>query len=144
MKRVLAAAAAILTTIFTVSSPVAVSADTGLQDLFRREQTALGALPDQHLKTMLTAPRAKRGKGKAKPFAYSDAWLDAQPEPQGGDNWRCLSEALYFEARGETVKGQFAVAEVIMNRVKSARFPDTLCGVIHQGTGKNKKQSVKK
>jgi len=34
------------------------------------------------------------------------------------------------------VKGQFAVAEVIMNRVKSARYPDTICGVVHQGTGR--------
>ena len=48
----------------------------------------------------------------------------------------CLSEALYFEARGETLKGQFAVAEVIMNRVKSSRFPDNLCAVINQGTGR--------
>lgn len=48
----------------------------------------------------------------------------------------CLSEALYFEARGESVKGQFAVADVIMNRVEHAQFPDTVCGVIHQGTGR--------
>ena len=58
------------------------------------------------------------------------------PRRQGRSNWKCLAEALYFEARGETVKGQFAVAEVIMNRVKSARFPGSLCGVINQGTGK--------
>lgn len=49
---------------------------------------------------------------------------------------KCLAEALYFEARGESVRGQFAVAEVILNRVESSRFPDTLCGVIKQGTGK--------
>ena len=67
---------------------------------------------------------------------YSRAWIDSQPAASGGDDWQCLSEALYFEARGETVKGQFAVAEVIMNRVKSARFPTTVCGVINQGTGK--------
>ena len=47
-----------------------------------------------------------------------------------------LTEALYFEARGETVKGQFAVAEVILNRVSSPSFPDTICGVINQGTGR--------
>ena len=69
-------------------------------------------------------------------MSYSFAWLDAQPKASGGENWKCLSEALYFEARGETVKGQFAVAEVIVNRAKSARFPDTICGVIRQGTGK--------
>lgn len=62
-------------------------------------------------------------------------WIDAQPKATGGDEWRCLAEALYFEARGESVKGQFAVAEVIMNRVTSERFPASACGVINQGTG---------
>lgn len=67
---------------------------------------------------------------------FSKSWLDAQPKAKGSAQWKCLSEALYFEARGETVKGQFAVAEVILNRVKSTRFPGSLCGVINQGTGK--------
>ncbi len=71
--------------------------------------------------------------------SFSRAWVDAQPEPEGDEQWSCLSEALYFEARGETVKGQFAVAEVIMNRVKSSRFPETLCGVINQGTASGRK-----
>ncbi len=47
--------------------------------------------------------------------------------------WQCLSEALYFEARGETLLGQIAVAEVILNRVDSDAYPDTVCGVIRQG-----------
>ena len=67
---------------------------------------------------------------------FTRAWLAEQPKASGGEQWRCLAEALYFEARGETVKGQFAVAEVIMNRVKSAQFPGSLCSVINQGTGR--------
>lgn len=67
---------------------------------------------------------------------FSKSWLDAQPKAQGGPELQCLAEALYFEARGETVKGQFAVAEVILNRVESERFPGSACGVINQGTGK--------
>lgn len=67
---------------------------------------------------------------------FSKRWLDNQPKASGSADWRCLAEALYFEARGETVKGQFAVAEVILNRVKSDRFPGSACGVINQGTGK--------
>jgi len=47
--------------------------------------------------------------------------------------WRCLAEALYFEARGESLVGQVAVAEVILNRVDSDAFPDSICGVIRQG-----------
>ena len=50
--------------------------------------------------------------------------------------WKCLAEALYFEARGEPIEGQFAVAEVILNRVKSEEFPNSICGVINQGTGR--------
>ena len=68
--------------------------------------------------------------------SYTKSWLDQQNPATGDENWKCLSEALYFEARGESVRGQFAVAEVILNRVKSGRFPDTLCGVIRQGTGR--------
>ncbi|MBK0329072.1 cell wall hydrolase [Rhodobacteraceae bacterium F11138] len=88
-----------------------------------------------YLKSLLTATQPK---AELKPIAasYSKSWLDAQPRATGDAQWRCLSEALYFEARGENVKGQFAVAEVILNRVKSDRFPDTLCGVINQGTGR--------
>ncbi len=45
----------------------------------------------------------------------------------------CLSTALYFEARSESEKGQMAVAEVILNRVRSPKFPNTICGVVYQG-----------
>ena len=44
----------------------------------------------------------------------------------------CLGEALYYEARGEGTKGQEAVAEVILQRAKSGRHPDTVCGVVHE------------
>jgi len=52
------------------------------------------------------------------------------------ESWRCLAEAVYFEARGETTRGQFAVAEVILNRVDSKRYPNTVCGVVLQGAEK--------
>ena len=45
-------------------------------------------------------------------------------------------KADVIEARGESVKGQFAVAEVILNRVDSPTFPNPVCGVVHQGTGR--------
>ena len=46
---------------------------------------------------------------------------------------RCLATAIYFEARGEPVRGQVAVGQVIMNRVRSPAFPETICGVVYQG-----------
>jgi spore germination cell wall hydrolase CwlJ-like protein len=46
---------------------------------------------------------------------------------------RCLATAIYFEARGEPLRGQVAVAQVILNRVRSPIFPETICGVVYQG-----------
>lgn len=67
---------------------------------------------------------------------YTRAYLDGLDVTEGDAEWQCLTEALYFEARGEEVRGIFAVAEVILNRVDSSRFPETVCGVVRQGTGR--------
>ena len=45
---------------------------------------------------------------------------------------QCLSEALYFEGRSESEEGQLAIAEVILNRVLSKSFPNTICEVVRQ------------
>ncbi|MBZ6075942.1 cell wall hydrolase [Microvirga puerhi] len=45
---------------------------------------------------------------------------------------RCLAEAVYFEARSESEDGQAAVAQVVLNRVKSGLYPSTICGVVYQ------------
>jgi hypothetical protein len=45
---------------------------------------------------------------------------------------RCLAEAVYFEARGEAVRGQIAVAQVVLNRAFSGFYPTTVCGVVYQ------------
>ncbi len=45
---------------------------------------------------------------------------------------KCLTEAVYFEARGEAVRGQIAVAQVVMNRAFSGFYPNTVCGVVYQ------------
>jgi spore germination cell wall hydrolase CwlJ-like protein len=47
-------------------------------------------------------------------------------------NLECLARNVYFEARGEPVAGQFAVAEVTMNRKASRLFPRTVCGVVYE------------
>ena len=44
----------------------------------------------------------------------------------------CLANAVYFEARGEPVEGQLAVAEVVLNRTTSGRYPPTICDVVTQ------------
>ena len=71
-------------------------------------------------------------------FRYTDAALARMPVAHGGREWQCLAEALYFEARGESVKGQFAVAEVVLNRRDSSKFPNTVCNVVNQGVQNGK------
>jgi spore germination cell wall hydrolase CwlJ-like protein len=45
---------------------------------------------------------------------------------------KCLAEAVYFESRGEAVRGQIAVAQVVLNRAFSGYYPSTVCGVVYQ------------
>ena len=49
---------------------------------------------------------------------------------------RCLAEGIYFEARGEPLRGQLAVGRVILNRVKSSSYPNTICDVVYQNDHK--------
>ena len=67
---------------------------------------------------------------------FEEHFIREQPQASGGQAWRCLAEALYFEARGEDLKGIYAVGEVILNRVEDRRFPGSVCGVVNQGTGR--------
>ncbi len=69
------------------------------------------------------------------------AELDAMPRADGDAEWHCLTEALYFEARGENLQGQFAVSEVILNRRDSSKFPSSVCKVISQGSKSGKKHA---
>ena len=50
---------------------------------------------------------------------------------------KCLADAVYFEARGEAVRGQIAVAQVVMNRVFSGFYPNTVCGVVYQNKNRH-------
>jgi spore germination cell wall hydrolase CwlJ-like protein len=94
--------------------------------------------PAVDVRSLVPVPRATVASSRRSvpEMTLSRAWIDQQPDATGGAEWRCLAEALYFEARGETVEGQVAVAEVILNRVDNRAFPNTVCGVIRQGTGK--------
>jgi N-acetylmuramoyl-L-alanine amidase len=50
----------------------------------------------------------------------------------GNAEQECLANAVYFEAKGEPLRGQLAVAQVILNRTRSGRFPTSVCGVVKQ------------
>lgn len=54
--------------------------------------------------------------------AYAHEWTEEE----------CLAKNLYYEARGESTPGMIAVANVVLRRVESDAFPDTVCGVVRQ------------
>jgi spore germination cell wall hydrolase CwlJ-like protein len=61
------------------------------------------------------------------------AAVAAQPTHDGDDEAiQCLAGAIYHESRGEPLSGQLAVADVILNRSKSGRFPSDVCDVVTQ------------
>lgn len=112
--------------------------------LFGAERDVVGGLPSALLNAMVVGPKPavleskkaalfKKAAAIAPMINYSHAALMSQPAPTGDQQWQCLQKALYFEARGESLKGQFAVAEVILNRVDSGRYPSSICGVVQQG-----------
>lgn len=109
-----------------------------LSALLGQERQALSLISDARLAALTTLPPAaeRNIRTSAQSVSYNNAYLASLPTASGGPQWRCLSEALYFEARGETAKGLFAVGEVIMNRVDSNAYPNSLCRVINQGTGR--------
>jgi hypothetical protein len=67
--------------------------------------------------------------GAARPFHF--AALDGLSRERAE---RCLTEAIYYEAGSETEDGQRAVAQVVLNRVRHAAFPNSVCGVVYQGS----------
>jgi spore germination cell wall hydrolase CwlJ-like protein len=117
--------------LFAVSSVNASPMAEALSQLLSKERQAVSALLPQRFNRA-----ASRSLQPRPTLDYSTELLAQQPIATGGRHWECLTEALYFEARGETVAGQFAVAEVILNRVDSDIFPDTVCDVVNQGTGR--------
>ena len=87
------------------------------------------------LSGLATYDRVFLSKNSEKQF-FSKIALDSLRMPKMNSELKCLSEALYFEARGEQIEGQIAVADVIINRKNSIRFPSTICGVVSEGAHK--------
>ena len=124
----------------TVSQSNNPSASLGgrMMSLLGAEKDAMTRIVPKDLDAMASgvAGQMPANKGGAPSLInYSVASLTAMPAAKGDAQWQCLASALYHEARGESVKGQFAVAEVILNRVDSARYPNSVCGVVNQGGG---------
>ena len=112
---------------------------TEFSALLGNEKKQLNSLSQDQLGEIAqgSAPQAEQ---KPEPKAgdeidYSVEWVMAQQEAKASKELQCLTEALYHEARGEGIKGQFAVAEVILNRRDSGLYPASVCGVVNQRGG---------
>jgi hypothetical protein len=84
--------------------------------------------PEQAIKVNAAIPVDHGPNPAARPFAFS-----------GGDAARtqalqCLSSAVYYEAGRESIDGQRAVAQVVLNRVRHSAFPGSVCGVVYEGS----------
>lgn len=84
-------------------------------------------IADDPAATMRGAPSERQG------YASLAAAVAAQAVPGSVDaDLNCLAGAIYFESKGEPLDGQLAVANVIINRMKSGRFPRSICAVVTQ------------
>jgi hypothetical protein len=87
----------------------------------------------------VTVQRVPQGTGDEAPsdenaeYASLSAAVAAQDMPESAsDDLSCLAGAIYFESKGEPLSGQLAVADVIINRAASGRFPSSICSVVTQ------------
>lgn len=79
-------------------------------------------------------PEPDLGRFKPEIGPKDHAWAASVLPPSvfSAREQQCLASGIYFEARGENLKGQAAVAQVILNRVRNPSYPDTICGVVYQ------------
>jgi spore germination cell wall hydrolase CwlJ-like protein len=90
----------------------------------------------QGLRTGLNGYAFQPGPDAAKAAARFDKDRGAAKARRRAD-LECLTDAVYFEARGESVRGQTAVAQVVLNRVKHPAYPKSVCAVVFQGAGRS-------
>jgi hypothetical protein len=84
----------------------------------------------------VTAGETIAGKGDTSRMQSPAERLSLLGKPRAKAE-KCLADAVYFEARGEPLKGQEAVAQVVMNRVFSGFYPNDVCSVVYQNANRH-------
>lgn len=106
---------------------VELTAFHGGDGLRARGRTSMFESPDARAMMLQAVLRGPSAAPEVAPRTFSEQAVNAREH-------NCLSQAIYYEARGETQRGQVAVAEVVMNRVRSSAYPNTICEVVYQGS----------
>ncbi len=128
---------AILSALTAVQTAPVGTIELRLTSLMGSEHTALRSVSSTRIRRLGSAMTTSDfGVRNSRAQIYNVDQLMAMPRPRRSSELNCLTEALYFEARGESIQGQYAVAEVILNRVDMDNYPDTVCEVVNQGTGR--------
>lgn len=94
--------------------------------------TMAEALADLETETPADSSETLIEDGADADYATLAAAVAAQPFEADDAELNCLAIGVYYESKGEPLEGQLAVAEVILNRAESGRFPRTVCGVLKQ------------
>lgn len=105
------------------------AAEVPIEQFLPTELLELGA--EDAMARNLAMPIA-RGPNPAAP-AFSAQWLGKGL----AEATTCLAQAVYYEAAGEPIAGQRAVAQVVLNRLRNPHYPKTICEVIYQGADKS-------
>lgn len=102
---------------------------------------AVGAAAANHPHTNQVPARAVRAALKTVPLAAAPVPVAATVRSNVADaalaqllaEHRCLSEVMYYEARGEGVDGEMAVAEVVFHRLRHGNYGHSICAVVYEG-----------
>lgn len=117
--RIRLSGAFVLLTLLSGACVILMSTPIGYQDLGYRDLAALGG-----------------STGSGGPFQSPADRLGLTGKLRAKAE-KCLADAVYFEARAEALRGQTAVAQVVMNRVFSGHYPRNVCGVVYQNASRH-------
>jgi spore germination cell wall hydrolase CwlJ-like protein len=110
---------------------------TGTKDESKPDRTIVARLEDGLRGGQTIAAKGEvTGEGKHPMAPAERLGLDGKELAKAE---KCLSEAIYFEARGEPVDGQIAVAQVVLNRAFSGHYPNSVCGVVYQNANRSRR-----
>jgi spore germination cell wall hydrolase CwlJ-like protein len=112
-----------------VTAPLRTAQQAALIAATQGEEASIVAEGDAAAVMNAALPFSTAPVESAKPFYLTDTSMT-----NGEKALRCLTQAVYYEAGFEPVSGRYAVAQVIMNRMRHPAFPKSVCGVVYQGS----------
>lgn len=112
-----------------VTAPIRTKEQIALIEATQADQTKLAAEGEEAEALNDAIPFAKGPVETASPFYITDTSMTNSEKAL-----RCMTQAVYYEAGFEPVAGRYAVAQVILNRMRHPAFPKSVCGVIYQGS----------